>query len=295
MSNIQNAENKLNDALSQLRGEAKERQDIKEPEIEIIPNEKSDIEIEVETPKRRTEFVPVDDPKIQERINDLYRQVKGSDQRNQMLFEHNKMMEEKLLEYQNKLTEFEKNSKAVASSQIENELKAKLRQAREEHDLDTIEKVEDKLLDLRMEQRLPQIQPIQTKQPSPAQQHIDKDFLRNAAYLEVISQEKDVNGNPVRDYLYDTHPDNWKAVQLYQTVPQELAAAGKHADIKSVMDVIHERIKGKPKTSAKVLGGDAEDVPERKTVRLTQDELYVAKRMGLKPEAYARQKQLINR
>lgn len=288
---INNAENKLGDAIKNLKSQ------IKEPKVEIIPEPDEGIEVELESQKkepRRSEFVKTDDPKVLERINDLYGQVKQSDKRNQMILEHNRVMEEKLAEYHDKLSKFEQNTKNTASNQVETELKTKLRQAREEHDLDAIEQIEDKLLDLRMEKRL--AAPIEKPQPkiNPQQQQIDKEFLKNAAYVEVISQERDSNGNPLRGYLFDGHPDNWKALQLFQTIPQEFAAAGKQADIKTVMDVMDERIRGKKPKSANVLSGNDDDISERQTVKLTQQQAYTAKRMGISPEAYARQLSMIN-
>lgn len=295
---IDGAENKLSDALQSLRNKKSATPEV---EVEIVPTVKQDVEIEIESPreeKRRSEFVKTDDPKVIERINDLYGQVKKSDARNQMILDHNRLMEEKLAEYQNKLSEFEKSTKNRASDQVETELKVKLRQAREEHDLDSIEQIEDKLLDLRLEKRIsskiPQERPI--PQINPVQQQVDQELIHKATYLKYLSDEKDSQGNPIRPYLNDWHPDNRKAVDLFVSIPKEFEAAGKQADIKTVMEVLDERMQGKRnKSPTSVLSGDGGDIPERRTVRLTEDELYVAKRMGLKPEAYARQKQLLGR
>lgn len=300
---INNAENKLNDALSALRGEKAEK--LPSIDVEIVPTPKQELEVEVDVSpelpkpeKRRSEFVETDDPKVIERINDLYGQVKKSDARNQMILDHNRLMEEKLSEYQNKLAELENNTKARASDQVENELKVKLRQAREEHDLDTIEQIEDRLLDLRLEKRLasttPQAKPA--TQSNPVQQQLDQQFVHTATYVQHLSNEKDERGNLIRPYLFDWHPDNHKAIQLWKSIPQEFEAAGKQADIKTIMEALDERMKGKkPKSFSGVLSGENADAPERRTVKLNEEELYVAKRMGLKPEAYARQKQLLGR
>ncbi len=296
----QSAENKLTDALNQLRSQPKETTS----EVEIIPEKRVDVEVHIDEPPkepRRAEWVQTDDPKVIERINDLYGQVKKSDARNQelaareqMIIEHNRLMEQKLSEYADKLDKFEQNTKRTASNQVETELKTRLRQAREEHDLDTIEQIEDKLFNLRLEQRISDNTPKETPKPqfTPNPQ-ADKELLKNAAYVEIISQEKDSNGQLVRDYLFDGHPDNWKAVQMFESLPKEFAAAGKQPDIRVIMDTIHERIKGR-KTQASVLSGDNDDAPARRTVKLTQEQANVAKRMGITPEAYARQLQLIN-
>lgn len=295
---IDSAENKLGDAIKSLKAQSRD------PEIEIIPEPNDDVEIELSTGReiptkepRRSEFVKTDDPKVMDRINDLYGQVKQSDKRNQMILEHNKMLEDKLAEYAEKANKIERQSRDTASDKVEGELKARLRTAREEHDLDTIEQIEDKLLDLRLERRISdKIQKQETPviRQSPAQQQFEKQLVHNAAYIENLSQERDQQGNLLRPYLYDWHPDNKKAVELFTSIPREFEAAGKAVDLKTVIDVLDERIKGKkPKPSSSVLSGEGDEIGERKTVKLTQQEIYIAKQLGLKPEAYARQKQLI--
>lgn len=289
------AENKLGDALKTLKSQ------IKDPHVEIIPepNRDEDVNIEVSREQkrepRRSEFVETDDPKVKERINDLYRQVKGADARNQMILDHNRLMEQKLVEYQDKLEKFERSTKDSASDRIESELKMRLRTAREEHDLDTIEQIEDKLLDLRLEKRIPNKIPEQkTQQINPAQQQIDQQLVHGAAYVQHVSQEKDQHGNLIRPYLYDWHPDNKKAVELFQSIPHEFIAAGKQPDMRAVIEALDERMAGKKKQPASVLSGDGDDIPERRTVKLTQEQLHVAKRMGITKEQYARQLSMIN-
>lgn len=287
------AEDKLGDAIKNLKKE------IKEPRVEVIPEPDNDVDVEIEAPKkepRRSEFVKTDDPKVMDRINDLYGQVKKSDAAKQMLAEHNRIMEEKLAEYVDKVNKLERNTKDSASDKIETELKAKLRTAREEHDLDTIEQIEDKLLDLRLEKRIAPKAVEQTAlKQNPVQQQVDQRLVHNALYIENVSNEKDAQGNLVRPYLFDWHPDNKKAVDLFNSIPKEFEAAGKQADIKTLIEAIDERMRGKKsKQNVSVLSGNDDDIPERQTVKLTQQEIYIAKRMGLKPESYARQKQLIN-
>lgn len=287
------AEDKLGDAIKNLKKE------IKEPRVEVIPEPDDDVDVEIEAPKkepRRSEFVKTDDPKVMDRINDLYGQVKKSDAAKQMLAEHNRIMEEKLAEYVDKVNKLERNTKDSASDKIETELKAKLRTAREEHDLDTIEQIEDKLLDLRLEKRIaPKAIEQATSKQNPVQQQVDQRLVHNALYIENVSNEKDAQGNLVRPYLFDWHPDNKKAVDLFNSIPKEFEAAGKQADIKTLIEAIDERMRGKKsKQNVSVLSGNDDDIPERQTVKLTQQEIYIAKRMGLKPESYARQKQLIN-
>ena len=290
--NINSAENKLGDAIKSLKAQS--------VEVETIPEVSNDVEVEIDAPvkePRRTEFVKTDDPKVIERINDLYGQAKKSDARNQMLVEHNRQLEEKFAEYQERLNKFEQANKNSASDKVETELKAQKRTAMEDGDYDKAEQIEDKLRDLWLSRNVadklaPQEKVTPKAQP---QEQFDQQYVNNAKYLEFLAAEKDSQGNKVRPYLEDWHPDNQKAVDLFLNIPKEFAAAGRQVDIKTVMEVMDERIRGKKTiTGSSVLGGEANDAPARNVIKLTSQEMEIAKRMGIKPEAYARQKQLMN-
>lgn len=288
---INSAESKLGDAINNLRNQSKENNTA----VEVIPDSQPDTEVVIDAPKepRRSEFVKTDDPKVLERINDLYGQVKKSDNRNQMITEHNRLMEQKLAEYQERLAAFEKNQKTDASNKVESELRAQLKTAREEGDYDAVDSIEDKLLDLRLERRLGDKQPVQKQETQIPQQ--SQQLSHDEQYLYFMGGERDTHGNLVRPYLFDWHPDNQKALDLFINLPREFAAAGKAADLKTIIDTIDERMKGKkPQGQVSVLGGEGGDLPERRTVKLTQAQINVARNMGITPEAYARQLQLIN-
>lgn len=302
-ASINTAESKLGDAIKSLKSQIKND----EPTVEVIAEHTPDVDVVIDASAskesvkepRRSEFVKTDDPKVADRINDLYGQAKKSDARNQMLAEHNKQIEDRLAEAIEKLNKLERNTQDTASNKVEAELKAALRTAREDNDFDTMETIEDKLLDLRMEKRLadkiPQQKEVPQKAPNPANQAFETQLVHNAHYIENLATEKDTQGNLVRPYLYDWHPDNRKAVELFESIPKEFASAGKQVDMKTMMEVLDERVRGKKsigKTS--VLGGDGNDAPARTTVKLTAAEVEVANRMGISPERYARQKQLMN-
>lgn len=294
---INAAENKLGDAIQNLKSQIKND----EPVVEVMAEATPDVEVTLDEPAqkepRRSEFVKTDDPKVIDRINDLWGQVKKSDSRNQMIIEHNKQLEDRLAEYAEKLSKLERNTQDTASNKVESELKAALRTAREEGDFDTIDDIENKLLDLKLERRLADKLPVQkeAQKPPVQQQQYETQLVHNAHYIQNLALEKDTQGNLVRPYLYDWHPKNKEAVELFTSIPREFAAAGKQVDMETMMTVLDERIRGKkPTAQASVLGGGDNDAPVRNTVKLTQAEINVAKNMGISPERYARQKQLIS-
>lgn len=299
---INSADQTLDSAISQIRSQNKSSDDIS---VEVIPENSPDVDIEIDAAPakepRRSEFVKTDDPKVLERINDLYGQVKKSDSRNQMIIEHNKQLEMRLAEYAEKMNRMERGTQDAATNKVESELKSALKSAREDGDFERIDQIENQILDLKMERRLSglaekfQAPPEIPKQKSPEQQHFDTQFVHNAHYIENLATEKDPQGNLVRPYLYDWHPKNKEAVDLFQKIPQEFAAAGKQVDMETLMTVMDERLRGKkPVGRQSVLGGDTNEAPARTTVRLTQAQINVARNMGISPERYAKQLQLMN-
>lgn len=298
------AENKLGDAIKSLKSQIKESPHADNTQIEIIPDtDAKEVDIVIDVPPkepRRSEFVKTDDPKVIERINDLYGQVKKSDARNQMIIDHNRAMETALAEAKQEIERIKQTTQNTANEKAESQLKTQLRAAKEEGDYETVESIEEKLLDFRLEKRLSEKLPkqeIKSDPPkiTPQQQEYEKRIIHNASYIENLANEKDPQGNLVRPYLYDWHPDNKKAVELFESIPKEFASAGKQADMQIVMQVLDERIKGrKSNNNTAVLGAEGNDMPARNVVRLTSQEIDTAKKMGIKPEAYARQKQLLN-
>ena len=294
---INTAENKLGDAIANLKSQIKND----EPDVEIIQDDEPDVEVAIDTPApkkepRRSEFVKTDDPKVQDRIDDLYRQAKGSDARNQMIMEHNRQLEARLAEYAEKVNQIERNTQNANSTKVEEEIGSAIKTAWEEGDFEKASTLNAKLLDLKVEKLKEEKPQERVQRPNPQQQQIDMQVVHNAKYLEFVSQEKDPQGQLARPYLYDWHPDNRKAVELFESIPKEFAATGKQADMKTIIEVLDERMRGKkPKQQTSVLGGGENDAPARQIVKLTAEEARVAKLMGIKPEAYARQKQLLNR
>lgn len=297
------AEDKLSSAIASLRGEIKSEKPQESAGYEEIPDTEEYTEVEIEGGDKkephRTEFVETDDPKVLARINDLYGQVKKSDTRNQMIIQHNQMLEAKLAEALERMDKTERTYKDTQSNNVESEIKTKLKAAREDGDYDTVDKLENDLLELKLERRLADKFPkIQEK--TPQQQALtpeQEQAIKAAYYVESLSQERDAQGNFVRPYLYDWHPDNEKASKMAESIRGELLSAGKTPDAATIMRILDDRMLKKPSATRGVpnLRDDMGVNRDKTTIKLTAQEVNIARKMGITPESYAKQKALLNR
>lgn len=289
---LDNAENSLMSAINQIKSGDVEIENEAEETVDVELDEPTE-EPEKKEP-RRSEFVETDDPKVLERINDLYGQVKKSDARNQSLIEHNKMLEQKLSEILDRQNKFETDNKKANNDKVETELRNQLKEAREEGDYDRISDLEDKLLDLRLERRLSERIKPEEKPKEEVKEVQSEQMTDQERYAYYLGAERTAEGNLVRPWLQDWHPDNEKALKTLNSVREELIAAGKNPTVDVMFKILDERMNGKPRPrEATVLSGEGGPSP-KKTVKLTRQQAEVARKMGISAEAYARQLSVLN-
>ena len=217
----EDGEQVLREAMDQLQG--KEEAGIEfEPTMEEMLEEPTEEAVEEPTEEvaekpepKRSEFVETDDPKIQARINDLYKQVKGSDETNAVLRQENQRLADALDAVNQRLDGVaEKQTQAETNANI-NQLKAQLREARDLGDDDLVDRIQDQLDDVRLEAKLA----TQPKPEAPVQQQ--NYSQAEVQYMNAIAAETNTDGSLKRPWLQDN-------VQMQQAINIGAKLANEH-------------------------------------------------------------------
>ncbi len=215
-----------------------EKNDTKEQELEIELQETGNNAVDVELPppslpeedtdpppqdqdeEKNQDWVEVDDPKVQARLDNLYKQTKKSDARNAMLTDMLVRQQKILDEQQQFISQFKQNEEKKSAAQAEQALVERVRLARDEGDDDAYDRALTELIEYRVQTKGAE------KTPAPMP---DEQKQKDAQTYYSLAQEKDETGNYKRPWLYEEHPDHKKAIskgielymQMQGTNPQD--------------------------------------------------------------------------
>jgi hypothetical protein len=256
-------------------------------------------------------FVEVDSPQIQKKINYLYKQVKNKDEQAALLKDELRKLAENLeLKHQNELylanelnaikNKFTQEYETKTLSELRNQYQ----EAINNYDYETATKINEKIIDFKTEQKLNSIisnqinkeQPIQQKQPKAPSYQSDPQDVKD---LEKLSSEKSDNGNLLRPWLNQQHPEFQDVVDLTAALANKYIRKGQRPSLSTLMKEI-DSIKGvrinnsiKQPTAPAVLSGQSSvGFPTDNQVKLTNLERTFAAKMGVDEELYAKVKKL---
>lgn len=177
-----------------------------EPEITDVP-EPQEVDVPIpdteEPPKEETKFDPKKDkvefstPEQQARFNEVFRQLKKSDQRNMMLTDF-------LQEYGKELEKVKGHIAQTSESDAEKTLMDRVAKAREEGDDAAYDKAFADLVEFRSEKKV----------DKKIKEHLDsigekesKEHQKQAQFIASAMSETDEMGNYKRPWLQEDHPD----------------------------------------------------------------------------------------
>lgn len=286
----ENGEAMIDAAISQMKnGEGKAEATVSKPE-------KTE-------DKAKSKWVEIDDPAVKERIDDLYKQVKKSDERNQTLIEHQRGLEEALEKATEALDKLTNKQVRDEQEDVLKDIKAQIKQARADGDEDKIDELTERLIDFKAEQKLAKKEPLKvTKKEAPKAPYT----MEEAAFIGMLAQETDPEtGDYVRPWMHQNHPDHRKSVEIGGEIAREYDRKGKQLSIQHLMRELEKRMTGddeggsdggsrKPQAHSSVLsGGDLTLHRKNNKLELSEDQRYVAKRLGLTDEQLTKRTALI--
>lgn len=230
-------------------------------------------------PKER---VDIADPKVQRKFNDIYKQMKMSDARNQMLSK----MNEKALE---KISELESRFSQTDHAEAERVLNLRFKEARESGDDEKADKILQEIVDFRIDSKLKKIEPKAPVVPQPA---LDDPDVQTVV---AMAQETDIRGNLLRPWIAEGHPAHKNAMKLAGALALEVNAEMGYVDVGEVMRRMDDAMKPKatPQGNSRApdpMRGNLTNNSAKGKLKLSSQELAAAHKLGVKPEDYLKWK-----
>ena len=257
-------------------------------EIEVTDAEQ---ETPVETkPEAKKPFDPKTDkvdfstPEQQEKFNYMYKQTKMSDARNQMLTD--------LLQTQQKqLDELKGRFQQTDSADAERILLGKIKNARDSGDDAAEIAAFSELADFKAQKIISE----KVNYQKPVQQQPTADSPE-AKYVMGLMQEVDNSGQPVRPWFNENHPEFNNALSALETIkvkyigdpyalPKSLAELDQH--MRSRMTEKPAAPSAQVRAPNPLQGGNLTNVKQKTTIKMTRQELDIAKKLGVDPKNYA--------
>ena len=263
-----------------------------EVEIEVIeaPAVENDTSGEIEQEEKktfdpRTDQVEFSTPEQQEKFNYIYKQVKQSDARNQMLTDL-------LQEQQRQLDDLKTRNTNTDTADAEKVLLDKIRAARNEGNDEAEISAINELAEFKAEK-------ISTKVNAPVRPVAPTTPMydpRDESYVESYMTETDDNGNMLRPWLNDKDPNFENTIKTLETIALDYigdpAALQKSlARLDRVMAEKKDPPKNKQNTNTRapnpMAGGNLTNQSPKGKIKMTRAELDIAKKLGVDPKRYA--------
>lgn len=232
------------------------------------------------------ERVEINDPKVQKKFNHLYKQVKMSDDRNKFQMD----MLQKAME---KITELESRFSQTDVAEAERILKGRLKEARDNGDDEAETRILDEIISFKVDSKLKGKDSPKEKPKQEAAMPLDDD----AKYVMQWAQETDDNGNPLRPWIAADHPQHKDMMRIAAIRAAEMNAENGYVDIQEIMQKVEQDMSKKtraPQSNSRIpdpmRGSNLTKPPLRGKIKLSQQEVAIARKLGVPPEVYAKNK-----
>ena len=261
---------------------------------ELIEIEVTDAEQEAETDTQpeakafdpKTDRVEFSTPEQQAKYNDQYKQTKMADARNAMLLE----MNQKAIQ---RIEELEGRFQQTDSAEAERILLGRVKAARDGGDDAAEIAALNELTNFKVEQRLAEkLKPANPVDQQQAYQHAKS----QVDYVEKMQKEVDASGNLVRPYLHENYPGFDNVISDLESIVQRhvgdpLALEKSLFELDQVMRTKMTKPTPPPQPQLRapnpLQGGNLTNTKQKTTIKMTRQELEIAKKLGVDPKRYA--------
>jgi hypothetical protein len=250
----------------------------------VEPVENIEEKVEEKTFNPKTDKVEFDKPEQQERFNEVFRQMKKSDARNQMLTDFLQEQQRQLDELRSGFTQIKTEKTQLDSVEAEKTLMSKIAQARADGDDAAYDKAlseyvtfaSDRQFEKKFEQKVNEL----TKKEQESSQ-------ADAAYIESLMSEKDETGSYKRPWLQESHADFNNAIQQlaviaykYTNDPQQLKKSLTELDqIMGTQMKKEEPTKTQSRAPNPMQGSNLTNQKPKGTIKMTRKEAEILKKL----------------
>jgi hypothetical protein len=244
--------------------------------------------------KQKEDYVEIEDPKVQARLNDIYKQMKQAK-------EEKEKLANELKEFKEKVNVLHTKDQRAKEEDAENLIRQKIKEAKDSGDEDAEIRAFEELIEYKKSKE----QNLQEKTP----QKVNEESQDRQAYIvKRYMDETTEAGEPVRPWLYNDHPEHKKACGL----AAELAMDYDENDTDIVAKVLNrlDDIMQDKMTRQPQMRQQEKQQPQRKgldpmgranlttaqrpsTIRLSRAEMEVAQKLGIDPKKYYQHKERI--
>jgi len=261
-------------------------------------------------PDKKEKFVETDNPEVQQRINELYKKTKTTEETNSLLkdellrltesFEQRENnLQSQLKELQNRYIQ-EDTDKTL--TKLRNEYQEAINNFEYDKALEINEKILDFKTDLKLNELLNKAQQQTNQIRQPAKQVVYND-PNDVVEANKLVDEKDENGQLLRPWLQPDHPEFYNVVDIMAAISNKYIRKNQRPSINSVISEVDKMMGiGKNKgnsnnplrhapvlSSNTILGAGSEQ-----TIKLSDLEKSYASKLGVSEKDYARMRKFSN-
>lgn len=251
--------------------ETEETQNTEEFESEDSEQEKTD--------SKKSEWVELS-PEAQRKFNDMYKQTKMSDQRNKFLLDANQKALQRIAELE---ARFNQTDEAEAERILQNSLQAAL----DDGDTAKATKIMTELADFKAEAKLKSLRKTEIPKQQMDLPGDDVEIIRATVF------EKGDDGNYKRPWLHEGNPRYGDMLKHATIISAQVQHEFGYLDASEVMqrldEVMTKKTTTKPPANNRqpdVLGGGLTNKNNRGTLKISPQEMEMARKLGIDPKLY---------
>lgn len=216
---------------------------------------------------------------IQNRIDYLYGQVKRGEKDWAVAQDHIRRLDESLNKVSGRLGHIEEDR---AQTDIAT-LRRMAAEAAEEMEWERFQEINEKILEMKS---APKEEKEEKKEPDDILAQYGITDSQKDVLIEWATARDD-QGNLLRPYISEDHPDYQKFIREATRTWEDPVAQSKFNTLDQFLDLVDTRMKGK--TAPKVASTNSSYRPNSKKIELTEDQKRIARKLGIPEERYAAQ------